>query len=236
MKWSFEEDFIACKYYLSHVDTWRDHIDKLMYELDKAGFGNRKRGSVIMRLQNIEHLHTGNGLSNSAKQTQRIYTAFSQVLKNSTFQSGIQSFIKNNFDAGAISIDDALVSTPNNTTSYLPIGTVGPSFQKVLFSFIDASGMKDSEVYNSCFVGRDTFSHIRKGDRGVSKKTIKQLCFGLKLSYDDAVILMESAGYAFSNNSISDLVVVYFLKNRIYDIFAANAELYERNEELLFAA
>ena len=129
-----------------------------------------------------------------------------------------------------------LTGTSQESSSFVPIEPVGPSFQKVLFDFIDASGMKDSEVYNSCFVGRDTFSHIRKGDRGVSKKTIKQLCFGLKLSYDDAVILMESAGFAFSNNSVADLVVVYFLKNKIYDIFAANAELYERNEELLFAA
>ena len=232
MKWSFEEDFIVCNFYLSHVDTWQNCIDEVMTELKNAGFGSRDEASVRMRIQNYKYLHLGRGLSNVAKQTKRIYTAFEQRMKNPAFAKELQDFIKNTFEP----IGTILTGTSQESSLFVPIEPVGPSFQKVLFDFIDASGMKDSEVYNSCFVGRDTFSHIRKGDRGVSKKTIKQLCFGLKLSYDDAVILMESAGFAFSNNSVADLVVVYFLKNKIYDIFAANAELYERNEELLFAA
>ena len=68
----------------------------------------------------------------------------------------------------------------------------------------------------------------------MSKKTIIQLCFGLKLSYEESVLLLSSAEFAFSNNSVFDLVIIYFLKNRNYDIFAANAELYDRNEKLLF--
>lgn len=232
MKWSFEEDFIVCNYYLSHIDSWRDHIDEVMTELKNAGFVTRDEKSVKMRIQNFEYLHTGKGLSNVAKQTRKIYNVFIQRIQHSSFSEQLQSFIKSHY----VPLDADLSNAISNSSSFVPLGPVGPSFQKVLFDFIDASGMKDSEVYNSCFVGRGTFSHIRKGDRGISKKTIKQLCFGLKLSYDDAVILMESAGFAFSNNSISDLVVVYFLKNKIYDIFAANAELYERNEELLFSA
>jgi hypothetical protein len=93
--------------------------------------------------------------------------------------------------------------------------------------------MKDSEVYRRSCVGRDVFCNIRNG-KGVSKRTIKQLCFGLKLSYEDAVTLLASAGYAFSNNDIGDLVVAYFLKNKIYDIYEANIELYERKQTLLF--
>lgn len=48
-------------------------------------------------------------------------------------------------------------------------------------------------------------------------------------------MLMESAGYAFSNNNITDVIVAYYLKNKIYDIFDANATLYENQAELLFA-
>lgn len=232
MKWSFEEDFIVCNFYLSHIDTWQNCINEVMTELKNAGFRYRDEGSVRMRIQNYKYLHLGRGLSNVAKQTKRIYDAFEQRMKNPVFFKELQCFIQNNY---ILNPDVSFLVGTNNLTSYLPIEPIGPSFQDILFRFIDERGMKDSDVYNSCFVGRDTFSHIRKGDRGVSKKTIKQLCFGLKLSYDDAVILMESAGYTFSNNSIADLVVAYFLKNELYDIFAANAELYERKEELLFA-
>ncbi len=235
MRWTFEEDFIVCNFYLSHVDCWKDCIDEVMEELKNAGFGTRDESSVKRRIRNYEHLHFGQGQSNVTKQIKKIYNVFAQRMRSSAFRTELDFFIRNKYISNDDS-DNLLVSIAQDTSAYIPIEPVGPSFQQVLFTFIDQRGMKDSDVYNSCFVGRDTFSHIRKGDRGVSKKTIKQLCFGLKLSYDDAVILMESAGYAFSNNSIADLVVVYFLKNGMYDIFAANAELYERNEELLFAA
>ena len=124
--------------------------------------------------------------------------------------------------------------TANSTTALVPLEPLGPSFRELLFKFIDDRKMKDSEVYKRSYVGRDTFSNIRSGKKSPSKKTVKQLCFGLKLSYDDAVVFMASAGYAFSNNDIGDLVVAYFLKNKIFDIFQANIELYERKQPLLF--
>ena len=229
MKWSFEEDFIVCNYYLSHIDSWRNHMDVVMADLKNAGYIMRDEKSVKMRIQNFEYLHTGKGLSNVAKQSKRIYNVFAQRLRTPVFTEELKCFIKNNFKP----IHTDLTNVPQNP-SYVPLEPIGPSFRDLLFKFIDERGMKDSDVYNSCFVGRDTFSHIRKGDRGVSKKTIVQLCFGLKLSYEEAVLLLSSAEFAFSNNSVFDLVIVYFLKNRNYDIFAANAELYDRNEKLLF--
>lgn len=233
MNWSFEEDFIVCNFYLSYVDCWQEHIDEVMTELKTAGFGSRDKNSVKMRIQNYRYLHIGKGLSNVAKQTKRIYNVFKQRTTSPALWSNLQPFIESNYIANTI--NNTFAETPDQLTYYVPIEPLGPSFQDILFKFIDDRGMKDSDVYNASFVDRGTFSHIRKGDRGITKKTIKQLCFGLKLSYDEAVILMESAGFAFRKDSIADLVVAYFLKNCIYDIFAANAELYERNEELLFA-
>lgn len=229
MKWSFEEEVIVCKFYLSHVNTWREQIHEVMFELKNAGFVSRDESSVKMRIQNVQYLHVGIGLSNVAKQTKSVYGAFAHRLQIPAFSLELQEFIKNSFkpihaDLSNVSLDP----------SFVPLEPIGPSFRELLFNFIDERGMKDSDVYNSCFVGRDTFSHIRKGDRGVSKKTIIQLCFGLKLSYEESVLLLSSAEFAFSNNSVFDLVIIYFLKNRNYDIFAANAELYDRNEKLLF--
>ena len=225
MVWQFAEDYIVGKFYLSHEGSWRSHIDELMTELQQID-SNREKGSVRMRVQNFESLHTGAGLSNAAIQSKRVYGALVDRAKNPLAYSALQTYIDANY------ILDALAG-PTGTTAFVPIELIGPSFQELLFKFIDDRKMKDSEVYRRSCVGRDVFSNIRNG-KSVSKRTIKQLCFGLKLSYEDAVILLASAGYAFSNNDIGDLVVVYFLKNKIYDIYEANIELYERKQALLF--
>lgn len=233
MEWNFEEDFIVCHFYLSHIQTWKECIDEVMEELKNAGFTLREKRSVRMRIQNYEFLHTGFGLSNVAKKSQKIYNAFTYRQNNQTFSIGLQNYISLNYICNDIS-NSVFTENPDNTQSFIQLDPLGPSFQEVLFKMIDSRNMKDSEVYNRAQVRKDTFSLIRSGKRNASKKTIKQLCFGLKLSYDEAVELMASAGYAFSNNDLSDVIVAYFLKNRIFDIFAANIELYDHHTELLF--
>ena len=76
MKWSHEEDYIVCSFYLSHLDNWKQHIDELMELLKQAGYGNRKRDSIIMRVHNYEYLHTGKGLANYARQSKAVYKSF----------------------------------------------------------------------------------------------------------------------------------------------------------------
>lgn len=241
MKWTFEEDYIVCNFYLSHIDSWYQNIDDVMMELKQKGFGSREESSVIMRIQNFAYLHTGSGLSRAAKQSRNVYDIFAKRTQNTRLYSNLQLYIKENYICSnneekiKLSVNNSFTENSQRNHDFIYTKPLGPSFQDVLFDFIDERGMKDSEVYNACFVGRDTFSHIRKGDKGVSKRTVRQLCFGLKLTYDEAVMLMGSAGYAFSNNNITDVIVAYYLKNKIYDIFDANATLYENQAELLFA-
>lgn len=237
MKWSLKEDSIVCKFYLAHIDSWRDCLDSLMEQLRELGFGARDRGSVKMRIQNYAYLHTGSGLANVATQSKTVYRVFTQRIKYPAVYSNLKVYIQDNYmPQSSISSNDNIIGTPQNTTNFIYTEPLGPTFQDVLFGFIDQRGLKDSEVYNACLVGRDTFSHIRKGDKGVSKRTVKQLCFGLKLTYDEAVVLMASAGYAFSSGNLSDVIVAYYLKNCIYDIDDANITLYENNAEMLFTA
>ena len=235
MKWSHEEDYIVCSFYLSHPNNWKQHIDELMESLKQAGYGNRKRDSVIMRVHNYEYLHTGKGLSNYAKQSKAVYNSFISRTTKLVVYECLRAYIKESY-LEAKSEFEADVDVPESEFKFIYTEPLGPTFQEVLFDFIDKRGMKDSEVYNACLVGRDTFSHIRKGDKGVSKRTVKQLCFGLKLTYDEAVVLMASAGYAFSSSNLSDVIVAYYLKNCIYDIDDANITLYENNAEMLFTA
>lgn len=231
MVWQFTEDYIVGKFYLAHEDSWRSHIDELMEELRQID-SSREKGSVRMRVQNFESLHTGAGLSNAAIQSKLVYGALVERIKNPQAFTALQKYINENYASDTV-IDNGAFTGTIGTTAFVPLEPIGPSFQELLFKFIDDRKMKDSDVYRRSCVGRDVFSNIRNG-KGASKRTIKQLCFGLKLSYEDAVILLASAGYAFSNNDIGDLVVVYFLKNKIYDIYEANIELYERKQALLF--
>lgn len=233
MKWSFEEDYVVGKFYLSHVDSWRNHIDDLLTELRQYNAG-RDKGSASMRVQNIESLHVGKGLSNVAKQTKNVYDALVGKRNVPQDSSGLQAYITKNFVPNEELDQETFTDAMIGMTSFVPIDPVGPSFQELLFKFIDDKKLRDPEVYKRSHVGRDTFANIRAGKRGVSKRTVKQLCFGLKLSYEDAVMLMASAGFAFSNNDIGDLIVVYFLKNKIYDIYEVDIELYERKQALLF--
>jgi hypothetical protein len=111
-----------------------------------------------------------------------------------------------------------------------------PTFKDILFGFIEKKGFKKhSDVYNACQVKRDTFNAIKHGKNyGVSKRTVLQRCFGLKLSYDEAVVLMASAGYAFACNNLTDVIAEYYLKQEYYDIFEVNASLYDSGADLLF--
>jgi hypothetical protein len=36
--WTFEEDFIVCDFYLSHINDWNEHLDELMNRLKERGF------------------------------------------------------------------------------------------------------------------------------------------------------------------------------------------------------
>ena len=239
MKWSREEDYIVCGFYLSHLDEALKvkYLDELMSLLQKAGYGSRSRRSVKMRIHNYRYLHTGMGLSNYARQSQEVYATFAKRTVNARVYQGLKAYVKENYSKSESDVyDESFSLGAQDASNFIYTEPLGPTFQDVLFGFIDQRGMKDSEVYNACLVGRDTFSHIRKGDKGVSKRTVKQLCFGLKLTYDEAVVLMASAGYAFSSSNLSDVIVAYYLKNCIYDIDDANITLYENNAEMLFTA
>jgi hypothetical protein len=90
------------------------------------------------------------------------------------------------------------------------------------------SGRKESEVYRSCNMGRDTFSSIiNKKNLSVTKKTVVQLCFGLRLSLEDSLKLLAAAGYTLSDGIVFDYVIICYLKCRNYDVDDVNITLYE---------
>ena len=97
------------------------------------------------------------------------------------------------------------------------------TFSQRLLRMIDERGMGDSEVYNKAYVDRRHFSKIRNDiNYTPNKKTVLAFSIALELSLDEAKDLLNSAGYALSRSSKTDIIVAYFLQNKIYDMFEIN--------------
>ena len=100
------------------------------------------------------------------------------------------------------------------------------SFNELLFSFIDESGHKDSEIYKKVDIDRKLFSKIRcDSDYIPRRNVIIKLCLALELERKDFNKLLNSAGYSLTNNKF-DQILSYCLDNNVYDLSQINEYLY----------
>ena len=100
------------------------------------------------------------------------------------------------------------------------------NFNEMLFSFIDKSGYKDSEIYKKVDIDRKLFSKIRCNNNYIPRRNvIIKLCFALRLERNDFNKLLNSAGYSLSNTKF-DQIIAYCLENKVYDLSQINDYLY----------
>ena len=110
------------------------------------------------------------------------------------------------------------------------------TFAQCLLRLIDESGEKDAAVYKRANVDRRLFSKIRSNAYyQPGKGTVLAFCLALKLSLDDANMLLGKAGYALTHTSRFDLAVEYCLRRQIYDVHQVNIALFELDLPLLGA-
>lgn len=114
------------------------------------------------------------------------------------------------------------------------LGGAGETFQQRLFELIDASGMDDVTVYKKANIDRKVFSRIRcKEDYKPKKKTAVAFAIALELDMPTTLDLLSRAEIAFSPSSRFDLIVTYFITNKIYDIYEINAALFKYGQPIL---
>lgn len=107
------------------------------------------------------------------------------------------------------------------------------SFNELLFSYIDKSGCKDSEIYKKVDIDRKLFSKIRCNNNYIPRKNIViKLSLALRLDLHSFNKLLNSAGYSLSNSNF-DLIIAYCLDNNIYDIDIINGYLYTYSNAVL---
>ena len=116
--------------------------------------------------------------------------------------------------------DTISLTLPVNRNIESLMGQMDETFSQRLLRLIDEREMTDSEAYNKAYVDRRHFSKIRKDvNYTPNKKTVLAFAIALELSIDEAKDLLNSAGFALSRSSKTDIIVAYFLQNKIYDMF-----------------
>ena len=108
------------------------------------------------------------------------------------------------------------------------------TFSTMLLRLIDEKGLKDSEVYKNANIDRRLFSKIRGDEDYVpSKKTAIAFCLALQLDMQEAKKLLEAAGYALSCASRFDLIIMFLIENKEFNIHFANIVLEDYGEGTL---
>lgn len=93
-----------------------------------------------------------------------------------------------------------------------------------------------SDFYNACNISRQVFSKMQEANYDPTLETMYKILIGLRLSFLDAVILMENAGYTFTYKTSTQLVIIFCIINRIYLPEDVDTLLVESGENPLFSA
>lgn len=108
------------------------------------------------------------------------------------------------------------------------------TFSQMLLRLIDEKDLKDSDVYKRANIDRRLFSKIRADEDYVpSRKTAISFCLALQLDLDETKKLLATAGYALSASSRFDLIIMYLIETKEYNVHFANIVLDDYGEGTL---
>ena len=182
-------------------------------EIGSAEYGGRSRNERYERLERIEALHSEMMPDSFDEEVFDEDESDDQII----YADAAPAFM----DISGKSLDEVLDSSED-------------TFQQRLFKLIDESGMDDVSVYKKANIDRKVFSRIRcKEDYKPKKKTAVAFAIALELDMPTMLDLLSRAEIAFSPSNKFDLIITYFVKNKVYDIYEINAALFKYGQPIL---
>lgn len=110
----------------------------------------------------------------------------------------------------------------------------GKNFLEMLVEYIDKKGMTDVECYKKANIDRKTFSKIRTNpNQKPTKQTAVSFAIALELTFEETQDLLKTIGLTLSSSQTFDLIIKYFLSEKIYDIHKINYALFQYDQVLL---
>ena len=113
-------------------------------------------------------------------------------------------------------------------------------FPEAVLRLIGEKNMTDPQCYSRANISRAVFNKLKQSALNPAKHTYRPskttalaLAVALELSLDETDDLLKKAGLALSRSDKGDVIVEYFLVNRIYDIFEINEALFSFDQPLL---
>jgi hypothetical protein len=113
---------------------------------------------------------------------------------------------------------------PDELIQFVQNADIG--FTETLLKYIDASGKKDSDIYNNARVSRQLFSKIRRTPNYMpSKPTVLAFACALELNMEHTQKLLATAGYTLNTSYTFDRIVTFCIQNKIHNLFLVNKAL-----------
>ncbi len=114
------------------------------------------------------------------------------------------------------------------------VNNIEDNFVISLLKLIQLKDMTDVECYKKANVSKQTWYKIlNKKDYRPSKNTVIAFAVSLGLDYSETQHLLSTAGFTLSNSSRFDIIIQYFINNKIYDILKINEMLFQFGEPCL---
>ena len=108
------------------------------------------------------------------------------------------------------------------------------SFAVTLLKLIDKRHMTDVQCYKRANVSKKTFWKINNDPKyKPSKPTVIAFAIALELDLQETEALLKTVGFSLSHSNTFDMIIEFYIQQRIYDIFEINSALYKFDQVCL---
>lgn len=182
----------------------------------------------------------------------------SSFLVDSNLVEEVDNFIKDNYTgktnkgfdiinsfAESFTVEsDIFVSFPTNfsgvsTTKKVENKTIKKDCTKVKFDELLKGEMrkrkiKDNRLYRKSNIEKDAFVRLKNDiNKSPSKEIVLALAVGLEMNIFETEAFVEKCGYSLSTDYKQNVILRYFLENKIFDIYIINEMMFYYNENQL---